>query len=131
MANNFDLFNKKLIEMLDDLILVLRHECPDQVNQFEGFKILTNTCVIMDNTTPQKLFNKTVSIPYEKYILEKNEKFFLDQSYEEVIEPNLSIDSGSLVDKMKSVWRNLDSANKDTMWKYMQVLVALNRRCMN
>lgn len=131
MANNHDLFNKKFIEMLEDLVLVLGHECPDQVAQFEGFKVFTNTCILVDKSSPQQLFNRSVCIPYEKYIIEKDEAFFLNKTYD-TKEPLVNgMDNSSLIDKLKSVWRKLDNNNKETMWKYMQVLVALNRRCLS
>lgn len=117
MVDVYELFNRKLVEFVDDLIVTF-----PQFSDFAGYRALLVGTVALDKTSPQQIFNQTVAIPYEKYILEKNEIFLLNETYSTTTKQGL-------VDQIKQVWRTMDSGNKEVIWKYMQVLVALNRKC--
>lgn len=117
MVDYHEVFNKKLIEFVDDLVSSF-----NGLEDFVVYKNLLNACVLVDKTAPQVMFHQTVVIPYEQHIKEKNESFLLNETY------NVGVDQG-IVDKLKGIWKSLDTENKDVIWKYMQVLVVLNKKC--
>jgi hypothetical protein len=117
MADVHELFNRKLVEFVDDLIVTF-----PQFADFVGYRTLLMGAIALDKTSPRQIFNQTVAIPYEKYILEKNEVFLLQETY-------ATTTKQGLVDQLKQVWRTMDDSNKESIWKYMQVLVILNRKC--
>ena len=117
MADFTETFNRTLLEFIDDLIVTF-----PELGDFEGFKKITNACVMIDPQTPYKIFHKSVTVPYADYILHKNEFFFLNETYRVRSDP-------SIVDRLKLVWKTLDAANKEIIWNYMRVLVALDKKC--
>lgn len=117
MVDVYELFNRKLVEFVDDLIVTF-----PQFSDFVGYRVLLVGSIALDKGSPQRIFNQTVAIPYERYILEKNEVFLLNERYSTTTKQGL-------VDQIKQVWCTMDAGNKDVIWKYMQVLVALNRKC--
>lgn len=127
MIDSFELFNKKLLELVEDLIYI----CPE-VNDFRVFK---DTCIWatrLKKEFAQSLFHICVYEPYREKVLKKDESFFLEESYNEynryIAEYNNDL---NLVQKLKSIWKDLDLANKDIIWKYLQVLIALNNKCIS
>jgi hypothetical protein len=120
MADYVELFNRKLVEFIDDLIVTF----PD-FQDLTVYRGLLLAAVAIDKTSPQTVFNNTVAIPYEAHILEKNEEFLINESYTQS-----GADQG-LVDKLKVIWKGMDADNKEIVWKYMQVLIALNRKCIS
>jgi hypothetical protein len=117
MVDVYELFNRKLVEFVDDLIVTF-----PQFADFVGYRALLVGTIALDKTSPQQIFNQTVAIPYEKYIIERNEVFLLKEQY-------ATTTKQGLVEQLKQVWCTMDDSNKDAIWKYMQVLVALNRKC--
>ena len=91
-----------------------------------GMLSLMNTsyvvCKKLNKKLPHKLFNKYIAV-FEKEILSKNEPFFLSDRFTSSFWP-------SFVEMIKTEWIKLDEANKEAVWTHMQVLVALNRRCL-
>ena len=61
----------------------------------------------------------------------KDEQFFLDSSYSEIInninDPNTSkADISKIIDRIKGYWGNFSENNKDSIWQYMQLLLKLS-----
>lgn len=117
MADYLEVFNKTLIEFIDDLITTF-----PTLADFQTFRAATVACVLVDKATPCNIFHKTVTVPYESFIINKNEEFFLQEDYS-----NKGADSG-IVDRLKLIWKDLDDANKETIWNYMRVLVTLSKK---
>lgn len=63
-------------------------------------------------------------IPFKKEIMEKNEKYFLENGTEEDLgekKYRYSID-------LKENWKILSNQNKEIVWKYFQVLLVLTEK---
>ena len=112
------MFNKKLLEFISDLILV----CPD-INPLKVFKMSVNMATITDKKLPESAFYETVVIPYGKKVVDKDEAFFLSESYDAVKNSDLN-----LIEQLKGTWRTLDACNKITVWNYLQVLLVLSNK---
>ena len=115
-------FNKKLEEFLKDLI-----ECFPEMKDIKLLRSGIQLAKTMDVTLPQKVFDEHVHDAYEHKILNKDEGFFMNENYQHIIDTHgLDLD---IVSKIKSIWNNLEERNKEVIWKYLQVLVLLNRKC--
>jgi hypothetical protein len=127
MANFYDIFNKKLIEFINDLIYI----CPE-VDDFKSFKIATHMSACTAPKLPQKMFNECVVQPYSNKIVERDENFFLTESYSNFDdyfkEFGYTID---IVGSLKSIWKTLDDENKKTIWKYLQILMQISNKCIS
>jgi hypothetical protein len=112
-----DLFNQKMVEFADDITMVC--------NDFKELKPALRLAINLDKRTPLKAFGKYAS-KYETYIMEKNEAFFLEETYTD-ISHKVNFD---MIKKLKEVWQTLSPENKDTVWKYFQVLVYLHNKAV-
>jgi hypothetical protein len=119
-------FNNKLVELLNDMITTFPDICEDLKTLKHGVNMIRN----IDPKVPQSFFNERVCVPYEERILSKDENFFLDHDYTDDVKliHGFNID---VVGKLKSIWKDMNEGNKQTIWKYMHVLLALNRKCVN
>ena len=120
----FDLFNSKAEEFIKELTTSF----PD-IKQFQtfrsGFSLLKN----LDKKKPQDIFNTYVYTEYKDYILQRNEDFFLHNEVD--IKSTRKDQWLEFIANIRSIWKTLDEDNKDVIWKYFQVLVTLNEKCVN
>ena len=118
----FDLFNRKLAEFMDDLIIA----CPDVERQFTVFKDVLGWAIAMDKRYPCGIFESTVMVPYGDQIKKRDENFFLQKAYTEYNDMYKQYYNDlNIVEKLKNVWSTLDDHNKETVWTYMEVLMQL------
>lgn len=111
-------FNKALLDLIKDLALSFPH--------IEGFRrayASTNLMATIQPSMVQTLFNRFIS-SYTDQILQHDETFFLQKDYSE--ELATTGESIEIVAVLKKVWGGLQSQDKDSIWKHMEVLVALN-----
>lgn len=126
MVNQYELFNRKIVEFIENLIYIF-----PEVNDFKVFKTACDWAIGMDVTSAQQIFNICVGQPYEVQIMEKDEKFFLKENYDEYNDYiKLYGNDMNLVEKLKNIWSIIDESNKEVIWQYMQVLIFLNKRCL-
>ena len=115
-------FNAKLDEFLKDLI-----DCFPGMKDIKLLKSGLQLSRTMDITLPQKVFNEHIHDIYENNILNKDESFFMNENYQHIVDTHgLELD---VISKIKTMWTDLSVNNKDVIWKYLQVLVLLNRKC--
>ena len=115
----YHLLNLKLQEFVDDLLASY-----PGVTDIRVMKTMLNLTVAMDIKLPQDMFNRCVVIPYEQQILAKDECFFLEEAYD----PQYA--DINIIEKLKGIWKTLPAEDKEIVWKYFQVLLVLNRRCL-
>lgn len=120
MSNQFLVaFNTLVIQFIDDLIKTFPEE--------NDFKIYRRGIIMLNSANVKKfsqLFNNYISI-YKKDILNKNETFFLETNYTEVIK-NKTDTLDNLILKLKSYWKTLSESNKEKIWEYFHNLIKLN-----
>ncbi len=112
-------FNTTIKELVRDLINVFPED-----SDFQMVQLGLTAAVVADETVVQKKFHEEVA-KYEEQILSKNEAFFLNKNYEELQSAGLA---DRLITKVKSYWQQLDAHNREMVWKYMKVLVLLDRK---
>lgn len=121
----YDLFNRKLSEFMDDLILV----CPDMERTFTVFKDVLGWAIAVDKRYPCGIFESTVLVPYGDQIKQRDEKFFLAEAYTTYNDMYKHYYNDlNIVEKLKGIWKTLNEHNKKTVWQYMDVLLELARR---
>ena len=129
MANQtvyHDAFNNKLIELLNDMITTFPNICEDLKTLKHGINMIKNISPNM----PQAFFYEHVCVPYEDKILAEDEEFFLAHDYTDDVKLIHGFNI-NFIGKVKSMWKDMNGENKQTIWKYMLVLMALSRKCMN
>ena len=81
--------------------------------------------VVFKKTNPRKLlqiYNTYVS-DFKDYIDNKDESFFLNHDFKDIATKNKNDElTFSLVIKLKEYWSELSDNNKETSWKFFQVL---------
>jgi hypothetical protein len=115
-------FNTQLATFIDELILL----CPED----NDFKLFKNAFLLLKRTNPRQIsvfFTKYIS-DFKKKIVEKDETFFLDNSYETVTQDIDSPQENILmtINKIKNYWKDLSDTNKENIWKYLSNLIKLN-----
>lgn len=133
MENNtrfYDIFNKKLQELLSDLIVVF----PDD-KDFKLFKNSVRLITLADVKKPLQMFKLSLTDEYKKNIEERNTDFFLDNDYSDVlnndiIKQTMNDDdvNKKLINKLKGYWKDLNDNNRDTIWSYFNILLKLSNK---
>lgn len=122
----FENFNAKLDEFLKDLLSTF-----PEMNDIKVLRSGLQLAKTMDIKMPQTFFDKHVASLYEQKIIEQDEQFFLNEDYTQLLSQQVNghaIDL-DIVGKLKQIWGTLDVENKCVIWKYLHVLVLLNRKC--
>lgn len=112
-----NLFNSKLKEFIQDLIGIF----PDDAE----FKACLTAAKIASPSFTQKMFNKYLTPTYKDRIINRDQAFFLDETFDSTV-----ADVG-FVSKLKKTWIHLSDENKEFVWQYMILLVLLNDKCNN
>ena len=130
MPNYYELFNNKLDEFIKELIKTFPQD-PD----FKLFQASSRVLKLANEKKPLELFNTGLTDEYKKNIREKNEDFFLNNDYSDVLnneklkqQPQFNNDdnmNNKLINKLKGYWSELSEENKEIVWKYFKILVLL------
>lgn len=113
-------FNTQLERLVKDLITYF----PES----KDFKLFESSFLLLKQANPRKileLYKVHILCKYKQYILDKNESFFLQNDYNDVIAKNDNNYAELLMHRLKDNWSSIDDKNKETIWKYFQVLVVL------
>ena len=126
----YEIFNKKLQELLNDLIVVF----PDD-KDFKLFKNSVRLITLADVKKPLQMFKLSLTDEYKKNIEERNTDFFLDNDYSDVlnndiIKQTMNDDdvNKKLINKLKGYWKDLNDNNRDTIWSYFNILLKLSNK---
>jgi hypothetical protein len=133
MENNtrfYEIFNKKLQELLSDLIVVF----PDD-KDFKLFKNSVRLITLADVKKPLQMFKLSLTDEYKKNIEERNTDFFLNNDYSDVLNNDIIKQSMNdddvnkkLINKLKGYWKDLNDNNRDTIWSYFNILLKLSNK---
>lgn len=121
MVDTYELFNMKFVEFLEDLIATYPEETDLQVM----LDMLRLTIRVAGYKIPQEMFNICVANPFTEQISTCNESFFLEECSYDSEYADINI-----INKLKSKWRMLKEDDKIVVWKYLHVLLALNKKCI-
>lgn len=119
----YNMFNRKLTDMLEDLAA-----CFPTVTEFSmAISPPARMLLSMDPTQGQRMFQEYVAMPFESHILSRDEAFLMSQ---EQFGPAGAPVVGDIVALIKRVWSGASMENRDAIWKHLHVLIVLNRRCI-
>jgi len=113
-------FNATFNEFLDEMITVF----PDDVD-FRMYKLAMSAGVSMNNTLIINIFNQSIVTVYGDQILAKDEQFFLNNKYEDIVG---NPEYNALINKIKKYWTIINEDNKNAIWKYFRVLILLCKK---
>jgi len=126
----YEIFNNKLTNFIDDLIIVFPND-----NDFKLFKNTINLVKLANNKLLLKYFKLGVNEEFQNNILNKNEKFFLDNNYRSVLDNskiatviNKDNVNDKLIEKLKEYWTQLNDDNIETVWNYFNILLQLSKK---
>lgn len=112
-----DVFNQKIIEFIQDVGVI----CPD-VTELQS---LVSMGLLVDRMIAIRMFESYAG-RYEAAILARDEAFFLNESFDDVV--SAAAGSPDIIARIKTVWRTLTDENKDIIWKYVQLLLVLHKK---
>lgn len=128
--SNVKMFNNQLMSLITELI-----------NYFNDskMKILKEKILIVNSANPTliiRLFLKNI-YKFKDNIMEKKEDFFLKQLTQDNI-TNMYSNNKEIADNndiniidvinLKDRWASLHNGDKETIWKYLQVLIILTEK---
>lgn len=119
--NYLDQFNDTFAELVDDLIRVFPSD-----GDFRMYKLAIQGASFADRSLVQSVFHERVSIVYGDRILARDEAFFIDNDYADMKQEFSQAEK--LIQKLKNCWINLTADQRDIVWKYMRILVLLDRK---
>ena len=127
MSSDREAFFDRFNTTTEEFISQLRNTFPN-VSTFSQFQTGFYVVKTFSKYQPQTIFNTYVAIPYKSQIVANDEQFFLNEKY------NIQSDSQdywqSFIDTLRQLWKQLTPQNKEVIWKYFVVLIALNDKCM-
>jgi hypothetical protein len=116
-----DAFFTQFTEFLTQLETAFPED-PDFPAYKSGLKLLKMTNPALVTTE----FAKNV-IPFEKTIKDRDESFFMDYKFAEVLETDMSMEA--IISKLKQMWSSLSDGSKKAIWDHINLLVDLSKRC--
>jgi hypothetical protein len=118
LLDKYKTFNKALLEFIKDLATSF-----PQVEGFRNAYASTNLMSMMNPEMVSVFFHKYCS-RYVDNILRRDEGFFLEKDYGDEM---ASVGEGiEIISMVKGIWKSLDEAGKEVVWKHLEVLVALD-----
>ena len=121
MSNTYlTAFNNLVIKFNDDLIMTFPEE--------NDFKVYKRGIMMINSANAKKICSlyKNYMILYRKKIEEKDESFFLDNNYTEIVNNTKSEGVEGIIQKLKNYWNILSSSNKEKIWEYLLSLIKLS-----
>lgn len=111
-------FNNTLIDFFTQLSI---YNTPEM--NFNTFKNMASASILIDEYSLNYIFHNTVTLQYSDKIVIKDDDFFLKQETY-----NSEYEDINIIKAVKKIWKNVDSANKEIIWNYLNVLLFLDNR---
>lgn len=119
-----NLFNEKAEEFCKDLVTTF-----PEVTEFKKLKSGLLLLKNVDERKPREFFNNYVGANFKHQILNKDESFFINEVQNHV---QGGIDNSqwqNVISLIHNIWATLSDDNKENIWRYFQVLIAINDKC--
>lgn len=87
----------------------------------------------LKKTHPRKLYELCAKhiLKYESYILKEDNEFFITYDFLEDNKQSIGNNTSyaeSIMVNLQKYWKDMDADSKTNIWKYLKVLVVLNKR---
>ncbi len=112
-------FNNLIIKFNNDLIETFPEENDFKIYK-RGFELLFKA-----NAKKSCIFFKNYIINYRKKIIGKDETFFLENDYSDIVDTSQD-GMEDIVNKLKKYWAQLSDNNKTKIWDYLIALIKLS-----
>lgn len=119
--NYLEQFNDTFVELVEDLIRVFPSD-----SDFRMYKLAIQGASIADNKLIQSVFHERVATIYGDRIIARDEAFFIQNDYSDMKQEFSQAEQ--LIQKLKTCWTMLTTEQKEVVWKYMRVLILLDRK---
>lgn len=119
-----NLFNEKAEEFCKDLVTTF-----PEVAEFRKLKSSLLLLKNVDERKPREFFNKYVGAQFKQQILAKDETFFINEVQNHVQGGLDNSQWQSVISLIHDLWGTLSNDNRENIWKYFQVLIAINDKC--
>jgi uncharacterized protein YbbC (DUF1343 family) len=125
----YKLFNKNAEDFCKELVSTF-----PEVAEFKQLKTALLLVKNLDERKPKQFFEKFLTSDIRSRIVSHDETFFMTQVHEQkhLVQNIDGFDESqwdSIVDMLRSLWQGLGDDNKEAIWKYFQVLIALSDKC--
>jgi hypothetical protein len=127
MDKFYTIFNTKIVELLNDLIRIFPED-----NDFKMYKNAVNLVKLANEKKLLEFYNMFVTDEYKDHINNKNEKFFLNHDYNDILNSNelkqeLDGDiNNKIVNKLKGYWSLLSPENREIIWNYFGLFIKIS-----
>lgn len=119
--NYLEKFNETFILFIKDLVQAFPSDA-----EFKLYQIALQGITYTDPDLVREMFHEHVTVKFEKEIMNKDEQFFLQQDYSSYQQKYAK--ASSIIQKLKTSWGLLDEENRSIVWKYLKVLLALDKK---
>jgi hypothetical protein len=116
--NYLEKFNTTFIEFINDIIRIFPEDPDIQI-----YKAAIETAIALDPKFIITRFNETLVKDYGKELLERNDNFFINYNYTDIIAQNQGYNA--IITKIKNAWVQMNNENKEVIWKYFKILILL------
>jgi hypothetical protein len=123
MSTNLSKFNEQLLNFLNEISSLFPED--------KALKTFCNTVEFIKKTNPRELMNqfKKFVYPYKEQIIKKDESFFLDNSFNDIVKGTEINGINPLAEMMriKTIWVSgqLSPKDKECIWNYFKVFIYL------
>lgn len=114
-------FNATFTEFVDDLCTAYPND-----GEFRMCKVVLGTALSVDEGLVHRFFIKKIIPAFEDKILARDDAFFTDKDYSHYA--SRIAGAGDLIAKLKGMWSGMPAENKEAIWRYLRVLMALAKR---
>jgi hypothetical protein len=121
MTNSYlTAFNNLVVKFNEDLI--------DTFPEENDFKVYKRAIILLNSANAKKICTlfKSYTIIYRNSILQKDESFFLNTNYIEIVNDVAAEGIEGIIMKLKNYWKSLSVGNKDKIWDYLISLTKLS-----
>lgn len=112
-----------LIDQFTTFVTELSEMYPDDAD----FDMFLTTVKLIKSSNPSLIASNIYenTVQYEERILNKDEKFFLENTFDGHQEP-VDMD---ILKKMKQYYSTMNASSKDNVWTYCQNIIRLAKAC--
>lgn len=119
--NYLDKFNQTFTDFVNDLCIAYPND-----GEFRMCKAVLGTALSVNENLVHGFFMTRIIPKFEQQILDRDDDFFKQKDYSQYAASIAG--AGTLIDKLKVVWVEMADDNKDAVWRYLKVLMALAKR---
>ena len=120
--------NKTILSAFNNTLDKFVHELISSFPAERKFVVFKNAIKLVQKVNPRKvllLFIEYID-PYKEKLLNRDESFFLNESYSNILEQTDNKENAwKLVDKLKLYWEDTNENNKNVIWDYFKQLITL------